>query len=229
MQSGYDHHAQDYERAFPAAFRGPWERHAVGAFAEHVVRSGLPGTVVDVGCGTGHVTAELAARGLPVVGVDPSESMLAIARASHPDVRFEPGDANPESWGAALEAEAPEAPVAAVLARYSLSHVPPERVPGILASWADRLPVGGAVLVAFQAVDGGRAVVSFDHAVAPAWRWSPEVVADHLTRAGFAEVWRTVSRSDAEHRFPECHLLAVKDAAGAPPVPVSRGCSVDGC
>ena len=226
MTPGYDALAHQYEAAFPGPFRTPLERHAVAAFAEHVREFALSGPVVDAGCGTGHVTAELAAAGVPVLGVDPSEAMLGVARDSHPQLRFVHGTADPASWQEALgEAEVPSA----VLARFSLIHLAPDRVPGVVRSWAQLLPVGGVVLVAFQAVDGGRAVVSFDHAVAPAWRWSPDVMADHLHRAGFTERWRTVSRPDAEHRFPECHLLAVKETAEAPPVPVDRGCSVDGC
>ena len=226
MQPGYDRLAAQYERAFPEPFRTPLERHAVAAFAEQVRASGPSGPVVDVGCGTGHVTAELAASGVPVLGVDPSEAMLGIARTAHPQLRFVQATADPVTWQDALgEDEAPSA----VLARFSLIHVAPDRVPGVVRSWAQLLPVGGAVMVAFQAVDGGRAVVSFDHAVAPAWRWHPDVMADHLFRAGFTERWRTVARPDAEHRFPECHLLAVKETAEAPPVPVGRCCSVDGC
>lgn len=226
MHPGYDSLAAQYEDAFPEPFRTPLERHAIAAFAGHVRESGLSGPVVDAGCGTGHVTAELAAADVPVLGVDPSETMLGIARDSHPRLRFAHGTVDPASWQDALgEEEAPSA----VLARFSLIHLAPDRVPGAVRSWAQLLPVGGVVLVAFQAVDGGRAVVSFDHAVAPAWRWHPDVMADHLHRAGFTERWRTVSRPDAEHRFPECHLLAVKETAEAPPVPVGRGCSVDGC
>jgi SAM-dependent methyltransferase len=37
-------------------------------------------SVLDVGCGTGSLTAELVARGAHVVGVDPSPEMLAEAR-----------------------------------------------------------------------------------------------------------------------------------------------------
>ena len=36
-------------------------------------------TVVDLGCGTGSLTAELAARGYEMTGVDLSEDMLAVA------------------------------------------------------------------------------------------------------------------------------------------------------
>ncbi len=39
-----------------------------------------PARVLDVCCGTGLMTAELAGRGLDVVGVDASPAMLAIAR-----------------------------------------------------------------------------------------------------------------------------------------------------
>jgi len=59
------------------------------------------GRVVDLGCGTGNLTAELHARmqAAETVGVDSSESMLARARANHADVpglTFAEGDI--ETW-----------------------------------------------------------------------------------------------------------------------------------
>lgn len=45
-------------------------------------------TVVDVGCGAGRAVAELAHRGTRAVGVDPSERMLAVARARWPESDF---------------------------------------------------------------------------------------------------------------------------------------------
>jgi trans-aconitate 2-methyltransferase len=59
------------------------------------------GRVVDLGCGTGNLTAELHERmqAAETVGVDSSESMLARARADHGDV---PGltftEGNIETW-----------------------------------------------------------------------------------------------------------------------------------
>lgn len=40
-----------------------------------------PSTVIDLGCGTGLLTCELAARGHRVVGIDPAAPMLDIARS----------------------------------------------------------------------------------------------------------------------------------------------------
>lgn len=44
--------------------------------------------VLDAGCGTGYLTAQLSARGAKVVGVDLSDNMIAIAREHAPDLDF---------------------------------------------------------------------------------------------------------------------------------------------
>jgi 2-polyprenyl-3-methyl-5-hydroxy-6-metoxy-1,4-benzoquinol methylase len=49
-----------------------------------------PGTrVLDVGCGNGSTCGEFIRRGCRVVGVDLSEKGIALARAAHPEGRFE--------------------------------------------------------------------------------------------------------------------------------------------
>lgn len=53
-------------------------------------------TIIDLGCGTGRFTAALAQRfGASVIGVDPSEKMLAQAatKAANPSVEFRRGSA----------------------------------------------------------------------------------------------------------------------------------------
>lgn len=50
-------------------------------------------SILDVGCGTGSLTAQLADRAGRVVGVDSSPSMVERARRLHPDVDFAVCDA----------------------------------------------------------------------------------------------------------------------------------------
>ena len=38
-------------------------------------------TIIDLGCGTGLLTVELAKRGYQMIGIDPSAAMLVVARA----------------------------------------------------------------------------------------------------------------------------------------------------
>ncbi|WP_434174892.1 class I SAM-dependent methyltransferase [Brachybacterium conglomeratum] len=51
-----------------------------------------PGPVLDAACGTGAVSAQLAARDHEVIGIDLSEGMLSRARTAVPEARFERGD-----------------------------------------------------------------------------------------------------------------------------------------
>ncbi len=48
---------------------------------------------LDLGCGTGTLTAKLKEKGLTVTGMDSSEDQLELARASYPDIPFFEGDA----------------------------------------------------------------------------------------------------------------------------------------
>jgi len=63
---------------------------------EHLsgVAAGAGSSVLDVGCGEGQLTAELAGTGLDVVGIDVAEEPLRRARASHPelDLRLVPAE-----------------------------------------------------------------------------------------------------------------------------------------
>ena len=49
--------------------------------------------ILDVGCGTGHLTATLAERGATVVGIDKSPEMVVAARENYPNLTFVEADA----------------------------------------------------------------------------------------------------------------------------------------
>lgn len=49
--------------------------------------------ILDLGCGTGHLTAQIAAAGAQVVGLDMAPAMIEQARQAYPDIRFDWGDA----------------------------------------------------------------------------------------------------------------------------------------
>ena len=49
--------------------------------------------ILDLGCGTGHLTFQIAARGAQVAGLDSSASMIAQARQNYPGLKFVLADA----------------------------------------------------------------------------------------------------------------------------------------
>ena len=49
--------------------------------------------ILDLGCGTGHLTGEIANLGAIAIGMDSSPTMIARARQSYPQLQFEIADA----------------------------------------------------------------------------------------------------------------------------------------
>ena len=54
--------------------------------------------VLDLGCGTGQLTAQIASAGAEVVGIDKAASMIEQARANYPNLRFEVADGSSFSF-----------------------------------------------------------------------------------------------------------------------------------
>jgi SAM-dependent methyltransferase len=68
---------------------GGYARSAAPVLLEALRRSGpAGGLVVELGCGSGILAAEVAAAGYDVLGFDISPAMLALARARVPSARF---------------------------------------------------------------------------------------------------------------------------------------------
>jgi len=49
--------------------------------------------ILDLGCGTGRLTARIAEAGAKAIGLDRSPEMVSQARANYPDIEFQTGDA----------------------------------------------------------------------------------------------------------------------------------------
>lgn len=60
--------------------------------------------ILDLGCGTGHLTQQIASLGAEVVGVDNSVAMLEQARKNYANLRFELGDATQLKYTAYFDA-----------------------------------------------------------------------------------------------------------------------------
>lgn len=110
--------------------------------------------ILDLGCGTGHLTQAIAERGAEVVGIDASPEMVAQARANYPGLRFAVADA---------ASFVVEAPFAAVFSNAVLHWVRGHE--GVARSVAAALAPGGRFVAEF----GGRGNVG---AITSALQWA---------------------------------------------------------
>ncbi|WP_067186677.1 class I SAM-dependent methyltransferase [Microtetraspora niveoalba] len=204
-RESYDRLAGDYvELVLPMFENEHLDRAAIAAFAG-LVRAGGAGEVADLGCGPGHVTAHLHTLGLTAFGVDLSPEMIGLARRAYPHLRFD--------VGSMTDLDLADGVLGGVLARYSIIHTPPDRLPEALAEFYRVLAPGGLLLLSFQAHDEPSAPPeAFDHAVATAYRWSPDRLAELLRETGLVEVARLIlaGSEDAKRGFPQAHLLVRK-------------------
>ncbi|HTV88698.1 MAG TPA: methyltransferase domain-containing protein [Stellaceae bacterium] len=104
----WERRAAHFDEDFGHSIATPDERAAWDRILDLLVPPGSVLDALDVGCGTGFLSLELAARGHRVTGVDLAPAMLALARqkaaARGLSVRFEAADAenlpcSPGSFG----------------------------------------------------------------------------------------------------------------------------------
>src|SRR4029453_10575011 len=105
--------------------------------------SGRPGTVLDLGCGPGHITGYLRSTGVDATGIDMVPEFIAHAQAAHPSGRYQLGSI--ENLDVANHS------IAGILAWYSLIHLPPQNLDGVLAEFRRAVgPPGTVVLGLFD-------------------------------------------------------------------------------
>jgi SAM-dependent methyltransferase len=147
-RTSYDTVAGSYAvEARAALAAAPYLGGALALFADRVRAAG-GGPVADVGCGPGHITARLHELGVDAFGIDLSPAMIDLARHDHPGLRFE--------VGSMTDLRLADASVAALLACWSLIHIPDSEVPGVLGHFRRVLRPGGLLLAGFHAGGGSR-------------------------------------------------------------------------
>lgn len=128
-----------YQRRLDAA-AAEGDPHGEVAFVERY----QPTTVLDAGCGTGRVAIELARRGVEVVGVDVSASMLATAQRLAPELAWVHADL------ADHELDLDRRFDAVVLAGNVPLFTPPGTTAALLAGCARHLEADGVMVTGFQ-------------------------------------------------------------------------------
>ncbi|WFE50632.1 class I SAM-dependent methyltransferase [Micromonospora sp. WMMD1155] len=144
-RTSYDRVAVDYARlVHDLLAQSPHERAALALFAELVGAAG-GGSVADVGCGTGRITAHLRTLGVDAFGIDLSPGMIAVARRNHPGLRFE--------VGSMTDLDLPDGSITGLIAWYSLIHIPDDQLGAVFAHFRRVVRPGGPLLLGFHVGD----------------------------------------------------------------------------
>ncbi|MDN5857837.1 MAG: DUF480 domain-containing protein [Pseudonocardia sp.] len=139
VRAAYDAAAAGYARELAAELsHKPFDRWLL----DRIAAEAGGGPVADVGTGSGHVAAALAARGAAVVGLDLSPAMIDEARRLYPDVEFEVGDL------ANLLRPRAAAGWSAITAWYAFVHLATSELPAAIAGLARVLVPGGQLAFA---------------------------------------------------------------------------------
>jgi ubiquinone/menaquinone biosynthesis C-methylase UbiE len=166
----WDRRAAHFDEDFGHSIGSPAERAAWNRILALVIPAGGPLDALDVGCGTGFLTLELAARGHRATGIDFAPAMIARARekaaAQGLGARFDGGDAERLSY--------PDGSFDLVISRHVLWTLPhPEAA---LDEWLRVLRPGGRLAI----IDGAQ----YNDATVPPQRENARTSAEYAAISG---------------------------------------------
>jgi trans-aconitate methyltransferase len=133
--------------------------------------------ILDLGCGTGHLSARIAKAGTDVVGLDASEEMIRKARQTHADCEFVHADARSFSF---------EKPFDAVFSNAALHWIPEQDA--VLESISDELAPDGRFVAELGGVENVAAIISAvreiaaDHGYDVTSPWYFPTIGEYATR-----------------------------------------------
>ena len=201
IRGSYDTVAADYHEILKDNLKSnPYDRAALDLFAELVP----DGPVGDLGCGPGRITTYLAALGLDAFGIDLSPEMVALARTTYPELRFD--------VGSLFDLDLKDDELAGALAWYSLVHTPREDLPAVFTELHRVIQPGGYLLHAFKVgTSTYHLSTAYGHALdLDVYCYNPAEITRLLTDAGFTEA-ATLTHAPLEYeKQPQAYLLVRK-------------------
>ncbi len=201
LRRGYAPIARAYRENLAGELAGkPLDRAFLDAFAERCAG----GTIIDLGCGPGHIAHYLTGKGARVEGIDLSPEMIAEAAAAYPDIAFRVGDMFALPLG--------DASVIGIAAFYAIVHLRTVELEAPFREMHRALTPGGLAAIAFHT---GTDHVHVDELFGCAtslefWLHPPDAVVAALVAAGFTLEARLdrAPYSNAEHPTQRTYLLA---------------------
>jgi SAM-dependent methyltransferase len=161
-----------------------------------------PGPTADIGCGSGREVAWLNANGYPATGFDPSEGLLAQARALYPALTFV-STALPDLAGV------PDASFDNVLCETVLMHLPRDAIAPSVRRLAAILRPGGCLYLSWRVTAGADARDAHGRLYAA---FEPGLVTDAFAR-GAAILLDEQATSASSGKIVR-RVIARKDAIG---------------
>jgi SAM-dependent methyltransferase len=197
-RESYDAIASDYAEQHVGKIGEPFDRALLAAFRE--LTPG--GQVAELGSGPGQVTSYLRDLGLDVFGIDLSPQMVELARAAHPELRFE--------VGSMTALDLPDGSLAGIVSWYALMHIPPAELPVVFAEFRRVVRPGGQIAIAAVAGDDlVHRTEAFGHEIALDYHLrDAETLAAAMNEAGLVAHTRVNRDPAEEENFPRAFLLA---------------------